>query len=49
MIDKKFFKPVTIDSWLVVVYERPGRFEQREVDDMVNGLMSAAKDVGERR
>jgi eukaryotic translation initiation factor 2C len=46
MIDKKFYSPATVENWFVVVYERPGRFEQAQVNDMVQGLIQAGRDVG---
>ncbi|KIK66591.1 hypothetical protein GYMLUDRAFT_69767 [Collybiopsis luxurians FD-317 M1] len=46
MVDKKFFKPSEVQHWLVVVYERKQRFDDRAVGDMINGLCTSARDVG---
>ncbi|KAJ7908290.1 argonaute-like protein [Mycena leptocephala] len=46
MVDKKFFKPVSIDRWVVVIYERQGRFNEGAANDMINGLCASCKDVG---
>ncbi|KAI0081731.1 argonaute-like protein [Panus rudis PR-1116 ss-1] len=46
MIDKKLYKPVIIERWVVVVYERPNRFRQDSADDMVRGLLEACQAVG---
>ncbi|KAJ7793633.1 PAZ domain-containing protein [Mycena olivaceomarginata] len=35
MVDKKFFKPVAIERWVVVVYERQGRFNDQAAQDMI--------------
>jgi eukaryotic translation initiation factor 2C len=36
MVDKKFFKPVAIERWVVVVYERQGRFNDQAAQDMIS-------------
>ncbi|KAJ7754236.1 argonaute-like protein [Mycena maculata] len=46
MVDKRFFKPVQIDRWVVVIYERQGRFNEAAANDMINGLCSSCRDVG---
>ncbi|KAF9226544.1 argonaute-like protein [Gyrodon lividus] len=46
MIDKRFFRPASIERWLVVVYERQQRFNQQAAQDMINGLLQSCKDVG---
>lgn len=46
-IDKKFWKPATIERWIVVIYERQQRFGNQIVGDMIAGLVSAARDCGE--
>ncbi|KAI6035170.1 argonaute-like protein [Pisolithus orientalis] len=48
MIDKRFFRPATIDRWIVVVYERQQRFNQQSAQDMINGLVQCSRDVGMR-
>ncbi|KAF7352729.1 Argonaute-like protein [Mycena venus] len=46
MVDKKFFKPVAIDRWVVVVYEQQRRFNDQSAQDMINGLCGSCRDVG---
>ncbi|KAF7351067.1 Argonaute-like protein [Mycena sanguinolenta] len=46
MVDKKFFKPVSIDRWVVVVYEQQRRFNAQSAQEMINGLCSSCRDVG---
>ncbi|THH18233.1 hypothetical protein EW146_g2726 [Bondarzewia mesenterica] len=47
MIDKRVFQPCSrVDHWVVVIYEQQRKFNDRNVDDMVNGLMSACVTVG---
>ncbi|KAJ7781167.1 argonaute-like protein [Mycena metata] len=46
MVDKKFFKPVTIDRWVVVIYEQQRRFNDGAAQDMVTGLINSCRDVG---
>ncbi|KAJ7135279.1 argonaute-like protein, partial [Mycena crocata] len=46
MVDKKFFKPVSIDRWVVVIYEQKRRFNEGAAQDMINGLVGSCRDVG---
>jgi eukaryotic translation initiation factor 2C len=46
MIDKKLYKPASIQRWIVIIYERPQRFSQSAADDMISGLTRAATDMG---
>ncbi|KAJ7180150.1 argonaute-like protein [Mycena crocata] len=46
MVDKKFFKPVSIDRWVVVIYEQQRRFNEGAAQDMINGLVGSCRDVG---
>ena len=46
MVDKKFFKPVAIDRWVVVVYEQQRRFNEGAANDMIQGLVNSCRDVG---
>ncbi|KAJ7047297.1 argonaute-like protein [Mycena alexandri] len=46
MVDKKFFRPVTIDRWVVVIYEQQRRFNDGAAQDMVTGLINSCRDVG---
>jgi len=45
-IDKRFFKPATIEKWIVVIYERQQRFTQQSAQDMIDGMLRSFKDVG---
>lgn len=47
-MDKKFYRPSTIEKWVVVVYERQQRFDQRTAAEMVAGLVRSCKDCGQR-
>lgn len=46
MVDKKLFSPVTIDGWMVIVYERQQRFRQQNADEMIQGLLDSFREVG---
>ncbi|KAN0097521.1 Piwi domain containing protein [Tylopilus felleus] len=46
MIDKRFFRPATIERWMVVIYERQQRFNQQAAQDMIDGLLRSCRDVG---
>jgi hypothetical protein len=36
MADKKFFKPVVIERWVVVIYEQKLRFGEENAKDMMS-------------
>ena len=42
MKDKKFYRGATINSWGVLVYGRPRRFQQNQIDNFKNNFMEAA-------
>jgi len=46
MVDKKLYKPASIQRWIVVIYERKQRFSESAADDMVRGLQNATNDMG---
>ncbi|KAF9247291.1 argonaute-like protein [Melanogaster broomeanus] len=46
MIQRRFFRPATIDRWVVVVYERQGRFTQQAAQDLVTGILQSCGEVG---
>ncbi|KAL0949487.1 hypothetical protein HGRIS_009541 [Hohenbuehelia grisea] len=46
MVDKRFFRPVTIERWVIVIYERRERFNDQAVRDMINGLIASCREVG---
>jgi eukaryotic translation initiation factor 2C len=45
-VDKRFFKPVHIDRWVVVVYERVQRFGEGPAAEMIAGLVNSCREVG---
>jgi hypothetical protein len=45
-IEKKMFRPAEIKHFAVIVYETPSRFSRDLAQDMINGLITAARDVG---
>jgi eukaryotic translation initiation factor 2C len=46
-VDKRFFKPVEIPRWVVVIYEQQRRFGDNAARDMITGLVASCRDVGE--
>ncbi|KAI0335424.1 argonaute-like protein [Cubamyces sp. BRFM 1775] len=46
MIDKKFFKPATINRWCIAVLDRQSRFTPDSVNELVRGLLQAFASVG---
>ncbi|GJE84216.1 argonaute-like protein [Phanerochaete sordida] len=46
MIDKKFYKPVTIERWVIVVYEGRKRFGEPHARDVIKSLRLACTAVG---
>ncbi|KAG9317399.1 argonaute-like protein [Chiua virens] len=46
MIDKQFFQPVTIQRWIVVIFERQQRFNAQTAKDLVDGLVSGCSALG---
>ncbi|KAG6837428.1 hypothetical protein H0H93_009522 [Arthromyces matolae] len=47
-VDKRFYRPAEVLEWCVVVYEQQGRFGEKAVRDMVDGLTASFRDVGIR-
>ena len=45
-IDKKFFKPMEIKRWIVVIYADSRRFNQGAAEEMVRGLVAGCRSVG---
>lgn len=45
-VDKRFVKPVSIDRWVVIVYEQQRRFGEQAARDMVASLIESCRDVG---
>lgn len=46
MNGRRLHKPVYILSWIIVIYERPQRFNDRIADRLVRGLLDAFKAAG---
>lgn len=46
MVDKKFFQPSVVNGWVIVVYELQSRFTLQAAQEMIAGLVSAAREVG---
>ncbi|PCH41081.1 Piwi-domain-containing protein [Wolfiporia cocos MD-104 SS10] len=46
MVNRRFFQPCTITRWVVVVYERQNRFNDRTAQEMIRGLLEAARNTG---
>lgn len=46
MVDKKFYRPVTINRWVVVVYEREQRFNRDTAYDLVRNFLEQFAAVG---
>ena len=44
--DKKLFKPATVKTWVIVIYESQGRFRQDTARDMARGFIEGATSVG---
>ena len=42
----RFMVPGRISAWVIVVYERRQRFNERNVADLLQGLRRCARDVG---
>ena len=45
-MDKKFYRPVTIQSFAIVVFERPQRFPEHDANEMGKALLDACQQVG---
>jgi eukaryotic translation initiation factor 2C len=46
MADKKFFKPMAIKNWVIIIYERQQRFRQDNARKMVDDFVHACGTVG---
>jgi hypothetical protein len=44
--DKKFINPKTIKSWIIVIYENQGRFNQVVAEAMAKAFCEGAESVG---
>jgi len=45
-VDKKFYRPTSIQSFAIVVFERKQRFSENDARDMGKGLLDACRQVG---
>jgi eukaryotic translation initiation factor 2C len=46
MRDKKLFRPATVRTWTIVIYESQGRFRPETAREMVKGFIEGALSVG---
>ncbi|KAJ7628809.1 argonaute-like protein [Roridomyces roridus] len=46
MVDKQFYDAKVIAAWVLVSFEPPNRFNQRYVDDIAKGFVSACRRAG---
>jgi eukaryotic translation initiation factor 2C len=46
LIDKLLYKPVSIENWIVVIYESQRHFNQRAADKMITDLVRGCEAVG---
>ncbi|KAI0698193.1 argonaute-like protein [Cerioporus squamosus] len=46
MIDKKFYRPMTIKRWIVVIYERQQRYRMQDAQDLVSNFLLTFAGVG---
>jgi eukaryotic translation initiation factor 2C len=46
MRDKRLFKPQTVNSWIIVIYENQGRFNQGVAEAMAKAFCEGAESVG---
>ncbi|KAJ8481770.1 hypothetical protein ONZ51_g5795 [Trametes cubensis] len=46
MIDKKFFRPATINRWCIAIFERDTRFTRACVDELIREMLKAFASVG---
>ncbi|THU97373.1 hypothetical protein K435DRAFT_965530 [Dendrothele bispora CBS 962.96] len=46
MMDKKLFKPINIERWVVVVFESPAKVNQARVRGMIKDYINACRSVG---
>ncbi|KAF9009003.1 argonaute-like protein [Cyathus striatus] len=49
MVDKRFYKPVAVDRWVVVIYETERRFDRLAAGDMISGLINSCREVGKSK
>ena len=45
-VDKKFYRPTTIQSFAIIIFERPQRFTENDARDMGKALLDACGKVG---
>ncbi|KAG7449147.1 argonaute-like protein, partial [Guyanagaster necrorhizus] len=46
MVDKRFFRPVQVGVWAVVIYEQHNRFDERACAEMIQSLTKSCREVG---
>lgn len=45
-VDKKFYRPATIQSFAIIIFERPQRFNENNANEMGRSLLDACAQVG---
>ena len=45
-VDKKFYRPTTVQSFAIVVFERRQRFNENDAREMGKNLLDACRQVG---
>jgi hypothetical protein len=45
-VDKKFYRPTTVQSFAIVVFERKQRFTENDAREMGGSLLEACRQVG---
>lgn len=45
-VDKKFYRPTTVQSFAIVVFERRQRFNENDAKEMGKNLLDACRQVG---
>lgn len=45
-VDKKFYRPTSIQSFAIVVFERKQRFNENDAREMGRSLLEACRQVG---
>ncbi|KAF8170195.1 hypothetical protein K438DRAFT_1982720 [Mycena galopus ATCC 62051] len=46
IVEKKFFKAVANERWVIVIYEQQRRFNDQSAQDVINRLCGRCRDVG---
>jgi hypothetical protein len=44
--DKRFYKPAGVQGWIMVIFERPGRFNEQTAATVAGYIFEACRAVG---